>query len=250
MFSIVTVSHGHDVDCVVLFESLVKYIPSNEFEIIVVDNLNNSKQLENSLKEIQQKIPSFSYQLIKNSSPKSFSFNNNLGVSRAKYEKIVLLNPDIVVQNSELADFMISDSLDDGAFYFPKLLNSDGTVQVHKKAWPNFLFQCLIVLLSRFNFKLNTKPGEDWAFAAAVCFKRATFERIGGFDTGFGLYCEDVEIAHRLKRMGGRLIFLDDVALIHGLGGEAKNKYMKKAILSNVYLRYAYVRNSFLKRAW
>jgi GT2 family glycosyltransferase len=162
----------------------------------------------------------------------------------------VLLNPDIVVTDDALAEFMLRGSVLDGAFYFPALLNRDGTVQHHKKAWPNFMYQCLIVLCSYLGIKLSTRSGNDWAFAAAVCFTRATFRRIGGFDTGFGLYCEDVEIAHRLQRMGGRLVFLEDIALIHGLGGEAKSKYLKKAIVSNFYLRYAYIRNAFLKRAW
>ena len=66
----------------------------------------------------------------------------------------------------------------------------------------------------------------------------------------FPLYCEDVEICHRLKCFGGNLIALEFITLIHGLGGESKSKYMGKAIVSNLLLRYAYVRNLFIKRIW
>lgn len=250
MFSIITVSHGHEEDCSNLLDSLLAHYDERSFEIIVIDNLNHSTVLGPKLSAIRNQYPNFRYRLIENPIPRSFSYNNNVGVSVASYDTILLLNPDIIVEDRNLFDFINSERLEIGTFYFPSLLNKDRSPQAHIKTWPNFFFQVLITLYSLFGLQLTTREGQDWAFAAAILFKKKTFTTMGGFDERFLLYCEDVELCHRLKTLGGRMVFLNNIKLVHCLGGESKTKHIRRAIISNIYLRYRYFRNRFLQRVW
>jgi len=250
MFSIITVSHGHEEDCSNLLDSLLAHYDERSFEMIVIDNLNHSTILGPRLSAIRNQYPNFRYTLIENSTPRSFSYNNNVGVSIASSDTILLLNPDIIIEDRYLLDFINFERLEVGTFYFPSLLNKDRSPQAHIKVWPNFFFQVLITLYSLFGRQLTTHEGQDWAFAAAVLFKKETFVTMGGFDERFLLYCEDVELCHRLKKLGGGLVFLKEIKLVHCLGGESKSKHMRQAIISNIYLRYRYLRNHFLRPLW
>jgi len=45
----------------------------------------------------------------------------------------------------------------------------------------------------------------DWLSGCAVALDRAAFTAVGGFDPGYFLYAEDVDLAVRLRAAGGRL---------------------------------------------
>jgi GT2 family glycosyltransferase len=239
--SFVIVSHGHENDVRNLLCSLNKYITSVPYEVILIDNLNFGEQFQSFCQQSHFK----NVNLIKNSNPVSFSKNNNNGVRIAKYNRIILLNPDILVCDSSLNSLLMSwdEYIYDGLF-FPSLYNEDGSRQVHSRSMPCFPFQVVDLLLTKLGLGIQKKPGNDWFYAAAVLFNKSDFYNIGGFDENFPMYAEDTEICHRAKRRGFKVELLEEVALIHKLGGEASGKYLKYAILSNFYLRFKVLKNN------
>ncbi len=42
----------------------------------------------------------------------------------------------------------------------------------------------------------------DWLAGMFVCFDRAAFAQVGGFDEGFFMYLEDADIGRKLARAG------------------------------------------------
>lgn len=55
--------------------------------------------------------------------------------------------------------------------------------------------------------------------AAALAVARAAWEDVGGFDPGYFLYNEDVDLCLRLRRRGWRLLFEPGMQAVHHLGG-------------------------------
>lgn len=70
-------------------------------------------------------------------------------------------------------------------------------------------------------------PPEGEAFApcaAAAAYRTDAFRRVGGFDETFFCYCEDVDLAFRLRLDGGHCIQVPDAVVLHqgsGISGRA-----------------------------
>lgn len=237
MISIVTVSHGHHKDIEKLVASLAQHMTLT-YELILIDNLNSFFDFDGLCKSFNIS----NYKIVNNVSPMSFSINNNMGVSLCVHEKVVLLNPDICLIDSSLSDYLEGKCIDDGLFY-PALLNVDGSKQINGKAKPNFYDQVRTFFASILSYKRESPAGNYWYFAAAVIFNKKFFYRLGGFDIKFPMYAEDTELCDRCHAFKAPVMLLENIRLQHGLGGDSKSKYIVKAVISNLYLRFKMFKN-------
>ncbi|WP_138380604.1 glycosyltransferase family 2 protein [Luteithermobacter gelatinilyticus] len=242
MISIITVSHGHESDIKKLVFSLSEYMECC-FEFILIDNLNSTFDFEG----LCQKCGLEKFSIIRNISPMSFSYNNNIGVSLASNETIVLLNPDITLFDTSLSDYLSENIINDG-LYYPKLIYPDGSPQIHGKQKPNILDQIVTFFASVFGLKRESPEGSYWYFAAALICNKTFFYKLGGFDLGFPMYAEDAELCDRARALGYPVEEISRVKLMHGLGGESKNKYILKAIYSGLYFHYKSYKNKRLNK--
>jgi GT2 family glycosyltransferase len=55
------------------------------------------------------------------------------------------------------------------------------------------------------------------ACGGAAAYRRAAWEEAGGFDEGFFMYCEDVDLAWRLRLLGWRAVFAPAARVYHRL---------------------------------
>lgn len=63
------------------------------------------------------------------------------------------------------------------------------------------------------------RPREvDWLSGCALALDRAAFTAIGGFDPGYFLYAEDVDLCVRLGDAGGRLVTVPGARVTHEVG--------------------------------
>ena len=64
-----------------------------------------------------------------------------------------------------------------------------------------------------------TRPRDvDWLSGCAVALRREAVDAVGGFDPGYFLYVEDVDLADRLRAAGWRLRYDPDVEVVHRVG--------------------------------
>lgn len=241
MYTIVTVSHNHEKHILRLLESLNKYI-TVVLQVIIVDNTNNGLIFEKIKDDYN-----FEIVLVNNVKKYSFSRNNNIGVSCAKYENIILLNPDIWLENLTLNNFLRKNNLDSRTFYYPKLYNADGTNQVHCKKKPCIYDQFLTFVYSIVGAKRSSPEGNYWCMAAAIVFKKNLFLEIGGFDENFIMYMEDAELCDRIRKRNYNLCILGDVSLKHLLHDNSKNKYLHLIVISALYYRIKILYNTVIR---
>jgi hypothetical protein len=78
----------------------------------------------------------------------------------------------------------------------------------------------------------------EWISGAAMLVRREAAEAIGGFDEGFFLYCEDVDICARL-RAAGHDIRYEPGATVHHVGGHSAPRSSLLPVLAASRLRYA-----------
>jgi len=79
-------------------------------------------------------------------------------------------------------------------------------------------------------------PGEaavvtvDWLSGCAMAVRRSAFDAVGGFDAGYRLFVEDVDLCDRLARAGGRIGFLPGVEVVHSVGSSTRQHPLRSRI--------------------
>jgi GT2 family glycosyltransferase len=66
--------------------------------------------------------------------------------------------------------------------------------------------------------------GVEAVSGALMLLPRALFERIGGFDEGYFLHCEDLDLCRRVRDAGQRVLLAGDVRVLHGKGGSSRHR--------------------------
>ncbi len=72
----------------------------------------------------------------------------------------------------------------------------------------------------------DSSAGEpvDAVSGALMLVPRAAFAHVGGFDEGYFLHCEDLDLCRRLRDAGYRVVCARDVRVMHGKGGSSRRR--------------------------
>lgn len=70
----------------------------------------------------------------------------------------------------------------------------------------------------------------DWLSGCALLLRRAAFDQIGGFDPGYWMYVEDVDLGYRLRQAGWRIRFEPAAGVEHEVGASAGQKRSQMVI--------------------
>lgn len=77
-----------------------------------------------------------------------------------------------------------------------------------------------------------TAGAPAWLSGAVMLVRAAAFRSIGGFDEDFFLYYEETDFCFRLREAGWRVVYADDVSVVH-LGGESTQSRYERAFLQS-----------------
>lgn len=144
-------------------------------------------------------------------------------------EWILVVNPDVVLQPGCVDLLVGSASEDDSiAAVGPRTLTADGEVYPSARAVPSLrtgVGHALFVNLWVGNpwtraYRNDTEAAPvrrdaGWLSGACVLVRRSAFERIGGFDEGYFMYFEDVDLGYRLGKAGYRNLYEPAAVAIH-----------------------------------
>lgn len=77
--------------------------------------------------------------------------------------------------------------------------------------------------------RIPTHPTEVEALAAtAILVRRTAFDEIGGFDPAYFLYGEDMDLCHRLRLEGWKLVAMPDVWASHLNGESSESSFARE----------------------
>ncbi|MBN1154760.1 glycosyltransferase family 2 protein [candidate division KSB1 bacterium] len=225
---IVTYNSGHEIrECL---SSLILSLKSYIAEIFIIDNASTDSTLQ-VVKLFQEKYAFISF--IKNESNYLYTHAINQGLSLAKGQFVLLLNPDTVVPETTFASLIPEFSDDEKlAVVAPQFHNSDGSIQPSCRRFPKhrdilFHLMGLNYLFPRsklFNgwkmgdFDHKTKKYVEQPQGAFILVRAEAIKTIGFLDQQFPMFFSDVDWCHRFILDDWKIAFIPTVAIVHHQG--------------------------------
>jgi GT2 family glycosyltransferase len=226
------VSHGHAAE---LERSLPALAPQVD-ELLVVANVPGSVPAE---------LPP-GVRVLENERPLSFAANANVGTAHTQHELVLIANPDAVPAPGAvgtLREFMEEHPRCGVAG--PRMLYPDGTWQASRRSFPTVgatvvrrtplrvLFPPL--RWQRRHYLLDARPEQpvraDTMLGAFLLLRRAMLDEIGGWDPGFRMYCEDIDLNYRAARAGWERWYVPAAIVRHEYAAVIDKRFLTRHTL-------------------
>ncbi len=217
-------------------KSIFDYTTGIDFEVIVIDNASKDDSAQMVASEFPQ------VDLIASNQNLGFAKANNLGLEHASGNYILFMNPDMeFIENSLRAmhDVMAND--DQIGLATCQLDYPDGTRQNNIKNNPGLCDQILILLKLHHIFKtkkLNKYLAKDFNYfkeqevkqimGAFVIAENDLIEEVGGWDTDYFIWWEDLDLCKKVQELGRKIIYTPSTKVIHY---ESKSFVQQKSLV-------------------
>lgn len=193
-------------------------------------------------------------EVVRRQSNGGFGSAVNSGIDRAVHDHVLVLNSDLEIGPTFVADLLAAAAPWQPAVVSPQVIGHNGAPQWVGRHFPTMLHQTVEWLspLARFRHhkSLHEAVGHDtrctdgavvpvdWVFGAAMLIPVAQFREVGGFDEGFFMNSEEVDLQRRLRAIGVSSVFAGNVQVTHE-GGGSSDPARRRHWLVDSRLRYA-----------
>lgn len=213
--------------------------------VTVVDNASSDDSLS-----VLEGLPVRTIQTGRNG---GFGFGCNIGVAGGTAPYVLFLNPDARIEQPDLDRLAaVLDAAGDIALVGPRLLDGEGALipnlrrcQSTSSVWAQALFVHRVLTHARWANEIDRSPAPhaevaypEWVSGACMLARRSALARIGGFDEGFFLYGEDMDLCARLRAVGGRIRY-EPGAIVRHQEGQSAPRTSLFAVLAESRARYA-----------
>jgi GT2 family glycosyltransferase len=221
----VVVSHGHPAE---LMESLPALEPQVD-ELVVIANVPGS-------------VPP-GVTAVANERPLGFGANVNRGVALTEAELIVSANPDAVPGADAVAQLRgFMEAHPRCGIAGPRMVFPDGRWQPSRRRFPTVLGTVVrrtplrLAIRQRRHYHLDEAPPDepvpaDWMLGGFLMLRRSMLDELGGFDEGFRLYGEDIDLAYRAMRAGWERWYVPAAVVRHEHKAETDSRWLTRRTL-------------------
>ncbi len=225
--SILIVTYNNQSCICPCLQGLLNQQTTFSYEVLLIDNASK----DDTVTLVKSEFPQV--KVIANDSNLGFGNANNLALTEATGQYIVLVNPDAVLKEDVLqraVEHLQSNSqagLGGGC-----LIGSEGEWQPSARRFPSLLNEILVLTglaqrfpKSRFLGRADYTWADpmqdlsvDWVPGAFMIVRRDLLDQIGFFDPVFFLYYEEVDLCYRIIQAGYQVFYWPDLEITH-IGG-------------------------------
>jgi len=230
--SAVVISHRHARE---LERSLPALAPQVD-ELLVIANVPGSLPFD---------LPD-GVRLLANERPLSFAANANLGAAGTEHELVLIANPDARPEADAVAilrDFMAEHPRCGAAG--PRMLYSDGSWQASRRSFPTvgstLVRRTPLRLMfpplrwQQRHYLLGEQPDEpvqaETMLGAFILLRRAMLDEIGGWDAGYRMYCEDIDLNYRAAKAGWERWYVPAAVVRHDYAAVIDKRFFTRHTL-------------------
>ncbi len=213
--------------------------------VIVVDNASPDRSLE--------AIADLPVHAIASEDNRGFGAGCNLGLAAGAAPFVLFLNPDAYISDDalqRLTDVLVSEP--DVGIVGPRTVAADGALvpsmrryQRVGSVWATALFVHRVVKQAAWANEI-VKSSEmyehaaypEWLSGGCLLVRRSVIESVRGFDEGFFLYNEDMDLCARVRAAGYKVRY-EPTALARHEGGRSAPRTGLYAVLARSRMRFA-----------
>lgn len=158
----------------------------------------------------------------------------NLGASHGSADWILISNADIVVSEGAIAALVAAGEAEPSiGAVGPRVFETDGTTYPSARPLPTLVLGAGHALLGkawpgnpwsrRYRMDMQSLDHEvdaGWLSGSCLLVRRAAWDAVGGFDEGYFMFFEDVDLGRRLGAAGYRNVWTPRASVTH-LGGHS-----------------------------
>lgn len=201
------VSHGHGP----LVEQLINQVleQAGVAKVLLTLNVPENLALPSSNKLV----------LVHNTNPKGFGANHNAAFRQCDSEFFCVLNPDIVLSEPTFNGLIEGLRTAGAVLAAPAVVSTSGEREDSWRQFPT-LVSLFRKAMGNDDSVISFDSNADLVFPAWVAgmcllFDAQAYRRLGGFDEGYFLYYEDVDICARIWKEGLRLVACPNIKVTH-----------------------------------
>jgi GT2 family glycosyltransferase len=162
----------------------------------------------------------------------------NVGARQAGGEALLVLNPDCMLEPETLSCMLdVQRVHPDAGVIGAVVCDADGTPDPASRRRDPLLQRSLNEMTGRVKRDASRYEGVDISgpmpeavietenvSGALMLLPRAAFERLGGFDEGYFLHCEDLDLCRRARDAGYKVLLAGNVRVRHAKGGSSAHR--------------------------
>ena len=229
--SAVVVSHGHRPE---LSASLPVLTPQVD-ELVVIANMPGSAPEDGGRTRV-----------IENARPASYAANINAGTAATSGELVLVANPDAIPEPDAVGILrsFVAEHPQCG-IAGPRLLDPDGSWQPSRRRFPTVrgtlvrrtplrrLFPPLE--RQREHYLLDERPTQpvqaDWLLGGFLLLRRAMLDELGGYDEGFRMYGEEIDLCYRAAKAGWERWYVPGAVVRHRWDAATDRSFLTRRTL-------------------
>ena len=231
--SIVIVTYNSTAHIAACLTSLLPAMEGVAAEIIVADN----QSADGTARLVRDRFPAV--RVIETGANLGFAGGVNAGLAAAAGRYVAWINPDTVVRSGRFADVVSwLDAHPAVGIVGLRMIDEHGRAEPSHRGFPGFHS----ALGHRYSLLTRVWPGNpfsrrylrtdvssegesraDWVSGAALVHRADLGRALGGLDTRFFMYCEDVDFCYRASQSGHEVRYLPLVTLQHEIGGSSRS---------------------------
>jgi GT2 family glycosyltransferase len=190
------VSHGHGKMVAGLAEDLLSCPEVSR--IVVTQNIAEDVEYPSDSR----------LEIRRNKAALGYGANHNAALADANTPFVCVLNPDIRLQGNPFPALLRHFDDQSTALSAPKIIGPDGATEDSARRFPTFSSLAAKAFGKNDGTYRETASlfHPDWLAGMFLLMRRETFAKVGGFDEGFYLYYEDVDLCWRLRRAGYHIV--------------------------------------------
>jgi N-acetylglucosaminyl-diphospho-decaprenol L-rhamnosyltransferase len=224
--AVVIVNFNSGDDLLRCIASLEAHRGDVTIDVLVIDNAS----IDGSHEKAKAAHPAIRVQ--ENPTNRYLSRAWNQGAQATDAPLLLFLNPDTEWFAGTLEELVsVARAHPDAGVIGPLVRNPDGTVYPSGRTFPSVVEAVGHAFLSPFTrdnpftrrheldgWDRSTERVVDWVSGCCMLMPRAAFAQVGGFDEGFPLFAEELDIATRLADVGWNVLFTPEVEIVHEVG--------------------------------
>jgi N-acetylglucosaminyl-diphospho-decaprenol L-rhamnosyltransferase len=180
-----------------------------EFRILVLDNASGDDLSELAARHPQVEFVSGERNL-------GFGGGHNLLAARHDAAALLLLNPDTRFVEPRTVERLLGALGGDVHAVGPQLVSAGGEWDPRDHGELRGFRARVAQAAGGSHYRRRDAPADAaWVSGAACLVARHAFDAVGGFDPGFFLYKEEEDLFLRIRRAGGRVLYVPSVRVRH-----------------------------------